>query len=388
MDKNEFFIKRSKQIHGDKYDYSKVEYVNTDSKVRIICPEHGEFWQTPHNHLNGQGCKKCAIISVHLKQKTLVDDFIDKACKIHGNKYDYSKVEYINNKTKVCIICPEHGEFWQRPDCHLHGQGCNKCANEKNGKKCSLTLEQFIKRAKQIHEDKYDYSKVDYKNIDTKVCIICSEHGKFWQTPYAHLSGQGCPICGSINRINHMKKTKGCDKNSFVEKAVKIHGEKYDYSKVEYVNSQTKVCIICPEHGEFWQTPISHLSGRGCKKCIESSLEMVVRLELEKNKIEYIQGCGKEYLPWIKRQHLDFYLPNYNIAIECQGEQHFKPVVFFGGEKKYKIRERCDKNKIKLCEQYNVNLLYYSELNEENINGVENYNDEKLLIERIIGITP
>ena len=388
MNKNNFFVERSKKIHGDKYDYSKVEYKNTDTKVCIICPEHGEFWQTPHNHLHGQGCKKCATFLTHLTQKSTNAKFVDKAKQIHGNKYDYSKVEYINNKTKVCIICPEHGEFWQTPNSHLNGCECKKCADERNGKKKSLTLEQFIKRSKKIHGDKYDYSKVKYKNIGTKVCIICPEHGEFWQTPDAHLSGQGCPICGSINRIKHIKKTKGCNKTSFVIKSRKVHGDKYDYSKVEYINANTKVCIVCPEHGEFWQTPSSHLKGNGCRKCVESSLERAVRIELEKNNIKYVQGCGKDYFIWLKRQHLDFYLPDYNVAIECQGEQHFKSVKHFGGIEKFRIREKRDKNKIKLCSQHKIKLIYYSKLNVDEINDVKNYNNEKLLIERIISITP
>jgi superfamily II DNA or RNA helicase len=180
----EEFIKRAKEVHGDKYDYSKVEYKSAKEKVCIICPLHGEFWQIPSNHLHGYGCPKCSG-----KNRT-TEDFIAEARKIHGDKYDYSKVEYVNTKTKVCIICPEHGEFWQNPCDHLIGKGCPKCSgvNKSN-------TEEFVKKAKEIHGDKYDYSKVFYINNKTKVCIICTEHGEFWQTPINHLNGQGCPIC-------------------------------------------------------------------------------------------------------------------------------------------------------------------------------------------------
>jgi hypothetical protein len=251
----EEFIAKAKLVHGDKYDYSKVEYVGALTKVCIICPKHGEFCQEANSHLRGQGCPKCK----YEKQTCTTDEFIAKAKKIHGDKYDYSKVEYVNDRTKVCIICPKHGEFWQTPNSHLNGYGCSKCAYEVKGKRRSFSKEEFIKKTRKVHGDKYDYSKVNYVNNYTKVCIICPEHGEFWQTPSAHLRGQGCPKCKS--------KKQTCTTDEFIAKAKKIHGDKYDYSKVEYVNRKTKVCIICPKHGEFWQTPNHHLSGCGCPKC-------------------------------------------------------------------------------------------------------------------------
>ena len=125
------FISKSKLIHGDKYDYSKVEYVNNHSKVCIICPEHGEFWQSPEKHLIGQGCVKCSYIERNVKKTDTVEKFIQKSKKIHGNKYDYSKVNYVNTNTKVCIICPKHGEFLITPNNHLRGKGCPKCNQSK-----------------------------------------------------------------------------------------------------------------------------------------------------------------------------------------------------------------------------------------------------------------
>ena len=127
----ESFIEKAKKVHGDKYDYSKVEYKNCKTKVCIICPKHGEFWQEARQHLSGRGCPECKRKKCGSSQKSNIKDFINKAKEVHGNKYDYSKVEYKNSKTKVCIICPEHGEFWQRPYVHLLGQGCPKCGNKK-----------------------------------------------------------------------------------------------------------------------------------------------------------------------------------------------------------------------------------------------------------------
>ncbi len=179
------FIEKALKIHGDKFDYSKVNYVNTNTKVCIICPIHGEFWQTPKVHLNGVGCAKCAGLA-----KMTTQEFIEKARKVHGDKYDYSIVNYINSHTKVCIICPVHGKFWQSPNNHLNGAGCVKC-----GGKLIFTTQEFIEKAKIIHGNKYDYSKVNYMSNKTDVCIICHIHGEFWQNPNNHLRGAECPVC-------------------------------------------------------------------------------------------------------------------------------------------------------------------------------------------------
>ena len=129
---NEEFIKKARKVHGDKYDYSKVNYVKSKTKVCIICPIHGEFWQTPNNHLQGQDCPQCGEIKRKISLSDTKDIFISKAKQVHGDRYDYSKVEYKNNRTKVCIICPTHGEFLQKPNSHLNGQGCRKCSTDNN----------------------------------------------------------------------------------------------------------------------------------------------------------------------------------------------------------------------------------------------------------------
>ena len=195
--KNNIFIEKAKQIHNDKYDYSKVNYVNSRTKVGIICPTHGEFWQTPHNHLKGYGCAECGKEKSHLPKIT-TEDFIVKSKEIHGNKYDYSKVCYKTCDAKVCIICPEHGEFWQTPSNHINGSGCPKCANEKRKNALLKDTKLFIDAATLIHDEKYDYSKSIYKHSSMKVCIMCPKHGEFWQIADNHLRGQGCPKCGKI----------------------------------------------------------------------------------------------------------------------------------------------------------------------------------------------
>ena len=150
--KNNIFIEKARQIHNDKYDYSKVNYVNSRTKVCIICPTHGEFWQTPHNHLKGYGCAECGKEKSHLPKIT-TEDFISKSKERHGNKYDYSKAYYKTWDAKVCIICPEHGEFWQTPSNHINGSGCPKCANEKRKNALLKDTKLFVDVTTLIHDE-------------------------------------------------------------------------------------------------------------------------------------------------------------------------------------------------------------------------------------------
>ena len=281
--------------------------------------------------------------------------FIEKAHAVHGDKYDYSKVEYYNCKEKVCIICPEHGEFWQTPDNHLQGKGCPICRYISSSKKNSKNINDFIKKAEDVHNKKYDYSKVEYKNNSTKVCIICPEHGEFWQTPTGHIDKkQGCPKCSK----NHKYTTK-----EYLESIPKDMLEKYDYSKFVYNTTHTKSIVICPKHGEFWQTPHNLRKGIGCPKCKESKTEKEVRRFLNKNKIVY--KYEYKFSDVNKKQSLDFFLPEYNIAIECQGVQHFKPTDFAGkgqewAENEYKHIIELDNSKKNECNQKGITLFYYT----------------------------
>ena len=186
----EQFIEKAKAVHGDRYDYSKVEHVNSSTKVTIICPEHGEFEQIPGGHLSGKGCAECGGT-----KKSTTEQFIEKAKAVHGDRYDYSKVEYVNDSAKVTIICSTHGEFEQMPTNHLVGRGCLECSGFKKP-----TTGEFIEKAKAVHGDRYDYSKVEYVKVSSKVTIICSVHGEFEQSPTNHLMGKGCPKC--TNRVS------------------------------------------------------------------------------------------------------------------------------------------------------------------------------------------
>lgn len=254
---NKKFIEDAKKRHGDKYDYSHVNYINCETKVIIICPVHGIFKQIAKDHIRGSGCSKCSLLTKKSLAKTQ-KQFIEDAVKIHGDLYDYSLVKYTNCHSKIIIICKIHSNYEQRPNDHLQGKGCSKCAHEKTALKQTKTTEQFIKEAKEIHGNKYEYFLVEYINSWTKVLIVCPDHDEFEQLPTDHLDGHGCPKC----TIHHKKSNE-----EFIESAKLIHNDNYDYSLTDYYNNITLVKIICKIHGIFEQKPFVHLNGSGCQKC-------------------------------------------------------------------------------------------------------------------------
>ena len=408
-------VEKCREVHGDKYVYPKdMLERKTNNKVPIICHEHGEFWQILSNHYKGCGCPKCSgnynytteeykqflsktinneLISfnkvIYVNRNTPImltcsrhgdfkilpssinsnnvcpecnremlkerfshttEWFIEEAIKIHGNKYDYSKTKYIDAKTKVCIIHPTYGEFWQLPSAHLKGQ---VSFNERNVKLWSNrkrpTTQYFVNKAIKIHGNKYDYSKTKYVNTNTKVCIICPEHGEFFQLPYAHLNGNGCPKC----KILKMQKNLQLTKDEFIRKARKIHGDRYDYSKVNYVNYKTKVEIICSKHGSFWQTPACHFKCDGCPTCKGE-------MSVSKQETDFIQCLKNIYDGVINlndRQiigplEIDAFIPFEDIGIEYDG-------LYWHSSKKV------DKNyhlmKTELCEKQGIKLIHIFE---------------------------
>lgn len=202
------FIEKAKEIHGDRYDYSEVDYIGIKDKVEIICKEHGLYTQIASIHLQGSGCIKCSSDD---KRQTKAE-FIEKAEKVHGDKYDYSLIKYYRNDKKVEIICRQHEVFSQSPNSHLQGRGCQKCSDEKKKLSRRSNTKIFTERAKEIHGDLYEYSKVVYTNCRNLVEIICPTHGLFTQIAAAHLAGKGCSLCGKTNhwgKQDYIKKAKG-----------------------------------------------------------------------------------------------------------------------------------------------------------------------------------
>jgi len=308
----EIFIKESKKVHGDKYNYSKVEYINSRTKIQIKCLEHGFFEQLPSNHIRGYGCPRCAINNRTTKQKI----FIKEAKKVHGDKYDYSKVEYVNNHVKVAIICQKHGIFLQEPQNHLRNHGCPNCMVNNHVLKNSFNKEIFIKEAKKVHGDKYDYSKVEYVQSTIKVCIICSKHGKFWQTYNSHIHQKsGCPSCKQSKNeilIENWLKSKNI---KFIPqmKFNKCRGKKrplpFDFYLPDY-----NTCIEYDGEQHFY--PIDLSFGQLTKKEIKEKFQQTKLRDQIKNifcknnnieliRISYKQNTKKELEKWLKEKTLN-----------------------------------------------------------------------------------
>lgn len=291
-------------------------------------------------------------------RKLTTETFIEKARKVHGNKYDYSKVNYINSQTKVCIICPEHGEFWQTPNSHLNGIGCPKCSGLKK-----WTTEEFIEKSKKINGDRYDYSKTNYINKRTNVIITCKIHGDFIQNPHNHISQkQGCPLCGK----KYAKDFRKNDYNHFIEESVKRFGNIYDFPNIEneYINSHSVIHIKCKKCGNvFKKIACDHLTSPhgGCLKCYcnKSTAENEISLFLE-------NLIGKENLIYRDRNvldgcELDIYIPSYKIAVEYNG--------LYWHSNKYKEDKNYHLKKTELCENHGIRLIQIFE--DEYINHKE-----------------
>jgi len=370
----DFIIKANKK-HGGKYGYLNANYTRNKAKVKITCNIHGDFEQRSDNHLKGQGCPKCGGTC-----KLTTEDFIERANVIHKNKYTYPEIKYTNSRTKIPIFCYIHGIFLQRPHSHLKGGGCPECGADARGS----NAEGFIKKAKEIHKDKYGYLNVEYNGTDVKVKITCPKHGIFSQRPGSHLHGAGCPKCNNdaqrsttedfiekakeihgnkygydkveytnnksnvkiicykhgdfLQRANDHLKGYGCSicsgnllstTEDFIEKAKEIHGNKYGYDKVEYTNNKTKVTITCLTHGDFKQIPNDHLRGNGCPKCNNSKGEQLVSNALTKMNLQFKQQFKSEKCQNIKKMPFDFCVKINDLKgflIEYQGEQHYRPV--------------------------------------------------------------
>jgi len=360
----EDFIKAAKEKHGDKFDYSEVVFKGRRTKVCIKCKElitddnpEGIFWQKPFIHIDspdgmpftGKRGREYGKITDEEKIKLKTEDFIKKAKDKWGDKYDFSKSIYTGCVQKVEVICPEHGSFYATPNNILRGHGCPSCAKNK-----PLTTEEFIKRATKVHNGKYDYTKTKIgKNSDENVEIICPEHGSFLQNPVHHLRGIGCPSCA---------RNKPLTTEEFIERASKIHDNKYDYSKTIYTRNNGSVIIICPKHGEFKQLANSHLQGQGCPYCNESHGEREINILLKENNIEFTRQAVIEGIKYKHHMPFDFYIPKLNILIECQGLQHFKECKKF----KENFDERINKDYIKYKEskERGLTLLYYSDVKD------------------------
>jgi hypothetical protein len=323
--KKRVFIEKAWEIHANKFDYSKFEYITCDTPGTIICPIHGPFQQTPYTHLHSKiCCPKC----VGNEKKTL-NKFIKEANEIHEYKYNYSKFEYINARTKSIIICHDHGEFEQTPDVHInHKCGCKKCGFLNSADKQRGNKEEFIKEANEIHADKFDYSKFEYITCDTAGTIICPIHGSFKQTPYQHLKTKfGCIKCSGCS-----KKTL----NEFIKEANEIHEYKYNYELIKNLEGMhSKITIICKIHGKFTKSADSHLNGKsGCPKCSKNGTSKIAQewinlLLIKQQKLIHFYHENGEYTIPNTNYKADGYKKETKTIYEFHGDfWHGNPEVF------------------------------------------------------------
>jgi hypothetical protein len=307
-----------KEVHKNKYNYSKVTYVNAKTKVVIGCPEHGDFEQLLYSHKNGFGCNECALIVRANKRRLSQDDFIEQCKNVHGDYYDYSLVNYTKIKNNINIICPRHGKFEQTADDHKNGRGCVKCYRSKQSENnLKENTESFIDRLNsEFPNNDYDFSEVNYIHGKSKVIITCPIHGRFERKPNLILDSKKICLGCSPKKIASNRITT----EEFIIRAIKIHGNKYDYSKVVYKSPKSKIIIICPEHGEFKQSAYNHINPinfRGCNECGKkydksenevSDFITTLGIDFEKNNRLILNG-----------KELDIYIPSLNVAIEYNG---------------------------------------------------------------------
>jgi len=285
-------------------------------------------------------------------KKLNTQEWILLAKEVHGNRFDYTMTSYVNAKTKLIIICPEHREQEMLPQHHIKNYGCSECGkkqiNLSSGKQ--LSQEDFISRVGHISN--LDFSKTEYVNKRSKVIVTCVKHGDYEVTAEVLLKGSGCRKCTQRGTWN-LKNT-----DQFIEKAIEIHNNLYSYEDVNYIGVFDKVTIKCNKHGNFMQTAATHLKGSGCPRCKNSKGELYIYNYLLTEKI--IFETQKTFTGCKDTRHLkfDFYLSTYNACIEFDGEQHYRQIKnHWGGEKEFLNRLRRDEIKTNYCLLNNIPLL-------------------------------
>lgn len=336
-------------VHHDKYIYDQTYWIRKGEKFNVVCRIHGLFSTDYQRSITHQlGCREC-------ENEARIEKYLNIFQKRHGNKYDYSKSDLSKSVSdRISIICKLHGEFEQTLGSHACGHGCKQCADSE----LLSNTDEFKIKANKIFNGKYDYSKTQYVNADTKVTITCPRHGDFTQRASSHLCGNGCMQCFIMdkNRSNTVE---------FIKKARKVHGDRFDYSEVNYVTNRTPVKIKCKRHGWFLKIPLSHLHGSGCPRCIASKGEVMISTALKKLNIQHTQ----EYKINPHKYRYDFHLTGTNILLEYHGKQHYHPVKRFGGLGALEDVKKRDAIKVQLAIDNGFDLitLNYKHMNSKKL---------------------
>ncbi len=411
------FIERAKSIHGERYKYDKVEYKNSNTKVVITCPLHGDFMQAPNHHLQGKGCRNCSYTLRARNLSMSKNDFLTRAEELHGELYDYSLVEFTNANTPVSIICPEHGVFSQIPSVHLRPASCKRCATSKLSESRKRTTEEFIHDAIKKHGDRYDYSKTIYVSSRDKLIIICPSHGEFKQIAHSHLIGMGCNKCAAIKKgkdkafsidfAHELARKKGgaCLSQKYLNQNEKLKWKcecgymweaktsnvvqgnwcpkcagkvlsirdmsilaKERKGKVlskKYKTAKSKLRWSCSHGHEFEMTYDVVKRGGWCPKCTEGLGERIARIYFEEL---FEVSFPKSYPNWLRSNEgfqleLDGYAKKVGIAFEHQGRQHYSVQNrFIKDAKSLERRINLDQLKRHLCEVNGVVLIEIPEI--------------------------
>ncbi len=317
----EGYIKKAKEKFSNKFNYSKTIYINAHTKIKIYCNKCKITFETsPNRHIRSKYgcCLECQKkLNGNIKRKP-VSKFIEQSKKIFGeNKFDYSMIEYKNNSTHIILRCIDCNEiFEQIPHSHLAGgNGCPMCGTTNKMNKYI-----FIQKAKKIHNNLYNYSKVIYINCEIKVIIYCNTCQKdFKQRPSQHLSGRGCWNCGIKKRLINRTLTK----EEFIKRVNKIHDNKYDYINSNYINTRTKIKIYCKKCKEYFIiTPNKHIGGRGCIRCSKYKQYSEISIKWLKN-IEKYESIKIQKGTDINGEYR---IPNTNL--KCDGFCHENNTIY------------------------------------------------------------
>lgn len=375
--------KRSIEIHGDVYDFSNFKYVDSKTHGILTCHkkdkfgiEHGDFLITQNQILANRGCPKCAG-NARVKK----EDVEKRLSVVNTRGYNCDIPDKLDSKTKIKFYCDKghtFNKYYKDIKMNFLCPHCNPLTTTKydeNGKAItlkSLTTEEFIEKSKKVWGDLIDYSNVKCCGDNKNVVMKCKKHNVvFEQTPYNNLKGFcGCHECVKEKLI----KIKHVSFDEFVKRAREIHGDRYDYIEESYISYGRPMNIICKKHGVFSATPNNHIHNKsGCSKCKMSHLENEVMVKLENQKIDY-KWQHRDI--WLGLQSLDFYIPSKNIAIECQGKQHFGIGCWHGSKEKRiiefeQIKQR-DISKKQKCQDQGIKLIYFL---DKEYNGFMTEND-------------
>lgn len=370
----EEFIKRSNEKYDGKYRFYNMEYNGWQSYVWIECQDHGLFKVKPVKHIGrNQECPHCTR---ELKRQEIEQKILKICSKIPY--CDTSRLRYENSGNKLILNCTFiqdgeiHGEYTKLSEEIYDGDGCPKCALIKRGIEHAVSKEEFIRRSKEKHGNLYNYDNIKYTKISEYVYDIwCYEHNGYFNTLAHNHRLYKCNVCyGTETRTTQQ----------FIDEANAIHNYRYDYSNTVYVANNEYLFIDCYVHGQYKRLPTQHINAElGCPDCIREESDSISSGEKEiidilgYHGIQYITQKSFDDCKHINKLQYDFYLPEYNLCIEYDGQQHFIPIDGWGGEETLKSIQIRDEIKNQYCKNNNINLLRipYYECNPEEM--IEEY---------------